>query len=137
MRCPYCGSEEIIKKGKRRNKYVTKQQYQCKTCRRVFIEHDGFEGMTYPKEIIAKAIHLYADGLSLARVRDFIWQHEGYYLYDSRILDWMRKYAKILAKFEHRLKPKIKGRIHMDETVVTVVPKPPSSEQRPHSTTYL
>jgi len=73
--------------------------------------------MSYPKEIILKTPHLYAEGLSLSKIRDFIWQHEGYYLYDSVILYWVRKYAHLLKDFERNLKPEIKGRVHMDEVV--------------------
>ena len=74
--------------------------------------------MTYPKEIIVKTLHLYAEGLSLSKIRDFIWQHEGYYLYDSVILYWVRKYAHLLEDFEKNKKPKIKGRIHVDEVIL-------------------
>ncbi len=35
-------------------------------CKRYFVERDGFENMTYPKEVITEALHLYAQGLSLA-----------------------------------------------------------------------
>ena len=118
MKCPYCGSEDIVKAGKRYNKYTTKQIYKCNECKRRFIERDGFEYMTYPKEIIVKTLHLYAEGLSLSKIRDFIWQHEGYYLYDSVILYWVRKYARLLENFEKNKKPKIKGRIHVDEVVL-------------------
>ncbi len=119
MKCPYCGEEgHVIKRGVRQNKYVMKQKYYCKNCQRVFVERDGFEHMTYPKEIILKTLHLYAEGLSLSKIRDFIWQHEGYYLHDSVILYWVKKYANILEEFEKKLKPEIKGRIHMDEVVL-------------------
>jgi len=103
MRCPYCKSEDIVKAGKKYNKYVEKH---------------GFEGISYPKEIILKTLHLYAEGLSLSKIRDFIWQHEGYYLYDSVIPYLVKKYAHLLKNFEKKLKPKIKGRIHMDEVVL-------------------
>jgi transposase-like protein len=120
MKCPFCSSNDVVKAGKRRNKYMVKQQYLCNDCNRRFIEHDGFEDMTYPKEIIAKTLHLYVEGLSLSKVRNYIYQHEGYYLYDGTILYWVKKYAKLLSKFESNLKPKVKGRIHTDETYVKV-----------------
>ena len=85
-----------------------------------FVEHDGFENMTYPKEIITKTLHLYVEGLSLSKVREFIYQHEGYYLYDGTILYWVKKYSHMLSKFESKLKPKVKGRVHTDETYVKV-----------------
>ncbi len=64
--------------------------------------------MTYPKEIIAKTLHLYVEGLSLSKTRDYINQHEGYYLYDGTILYWVKKYANLLSKFESNLKSKVK-----------------------------
>lgn len=120
MKCPYCGSSRTIKAGKRRNKYVTKQGYRCKDCGRFFIERDGFEGMTYPKEIVLESLHLYARGLSLSDIRDFLWQHRGYKPAESRILEWTRKYAKLLKRFEQRLKPKAEGRVHLDEVELKI-----------------
>ena len=120
MKCPYCEGKDVIKQGMRKNKYVVKQLYFCKECKRTFVERDGFEWMTYPKEIVVKALHLYAEGLSLSKIRNYIWQHEGYYLYDSRILDWVKKYANLLSKFEGTLKPRVKGKIHTDEVYVKV-----------------
>lgn len=92
MECPYCGGKAIVKAGKRYNKYVEKQLYKCNSCKKRFVERDGFENMTYPKEIILKTLHLYAEGLSLSKIRDFIW------------------HAHLLEEFEKKLKPKIKGK---------------------------
>ena len=64
--------------------------------------------MMYPKEIITKTLHLYAEGLSLSKIRDYMWQNEGYYLYDSVILYWVRKYSRLLKNFEKKIKPEIK-----------------------------
>ena len=87
-----------------------------------FVELDGFEGMTYPGELIVKVLHLYVEGLSLSKIRDYIYQHEGYKIYDGTILSWVAKYAKMLGEFERKRKPKIKGRIHMDEVELKVNP---------------
>lgn len=56
-------------RGKRKNKYIVKQQYWCKRCKKYFIPHDGFEGMRYPKEIVVRALHLYVEGLSFSKLR--------------------------------------------------------------------
>ena len=121
MLCPHCKSEKnVIKKGVRKNKFVHKQKYLCKDCKKYFIEHDGFEYMTFPKEIVTKVLHLRAAGLSLSQVREYIYQHEGYWLYDSVILYWEKKYATKLSKFEEKQKPKVKGKIHTDEVHVKV-----------------
>lgn len=120
MSCPYCESEHVIKAGKRKNKYVTKQGYRCKSCKRWFIERDGFEGMTFPKEIIVEALHLYVEGLSLGKIKEHMCQHHGYVIYESRILDWVRKYANVVKKLERTTKPVVRGRVHVDEVVLKV-----------------
>lgn len=120
MKCIFCSNNEITKAGKRYNKYETKQVYKCKKCKRKFVEDDGFRNMTYPKEIVAKVLHLRVEGLSLSKVREYIWQHEGYRIYDGTILYWEKKYSQILSKFESKLKPKVKGCVHTDEVVVKV-----------------
>ena len=60
----------VKRAGKYRGKYKTSQGYRCKDCKR-FVERDGFEGKHYPKDVIVQALHLYVDGLSLSKIRDF------------------------------------------------------------------
>lgn len=110
----------MIRAGKLRNKYVTKQGYRCKDCKRYFIERDGFEGMTYPKEIIVAVLHLFVEGLSLSKIREYMYQHHGYRITDGSILNWVRKYAKLVKRLEKRVEPKVKGRIHLDEVELKV-----------------
>ena len=122
MKCPHCGSSRTIKAGKLKRKYQTRQGYRCKDCKRFFVERDGFEGKHYPKEVILQVLHLFVQGLSLANIRDFMWQHHGYKPADSTILDWVKHYSKLLGEFERKRmpKPKVKGRIHLDEVEVKV-----------------
>ena len=67
MICPYCKEEkDVIKRGIRKNKFIKKQQYWCNKCMKYFIEHDGFEGMTYPglsKTLVLKKNLLFIDKL--------------------------------------------------------------------------
>jgi transposase-like protein len=110
----------VKKAGKYRGKYKISQIYRCKDCGRAFVERDGFEGKHYPKEVIVQAIHLYVEGLSLSKIRDFLWQHFGYAPSDHAILSWVEEYAKLVERFERKLKPKIKGRMHVDEVFVEI-----------------
>jgi len=64
------------------------------------VEQDGFECMTYPKEIILKVLQLHNEGLSLSKIRDNIGHYDGFHLYDATILYWIKKYANIPSKFE-------------------------------------
>ncbi|MEW5873542.1 MAG: hypothetical protein AB1894_30080 [Chloroflexota bacterium] len=123
MKCPRCGSEKVIKAGKLRNKYTTKRGYRCNGCKRYFVERDGFENKSYPKRVIVQALHLYVEGLSLSKIRDFFWQHYGYGPADSTMLGWMREYSKLLNRLERRRKPKVRGRIRVDEAVLKVCGK--------------
>lgn len=50
-------TKNVAKTRKRQNKHITKQGYRYKDCERFFIEQDGFEGITYPKEIIVEVHH--------------------------------------------------------------------------------
>ena len=84
----------MVKSGKIKDKYVTKQGYKCKGCGRFFVERDGFEARTYPKEVILQVLRLRGKGLSLAKIRDFIYQHHEYRPADSTILDWVKRYSK-------------------------------------------
>ena len=93
---PQCGSERVIKAGKTKRKYVTRQGYRCKESRHYFVERDGFEGRHYPGKVISQVLYLYVAGLSLFRIREFMWQNHDYRPADSTILDWVRAYSKTL-----------------------------------------
>lgn len=107
--CIYCHKKsKVILRGKRKNKYVIKQQYWCKRCKKYFTERCGFEGVTYPSDVIIKTLRLYAEGKSLSRIRDYIYQHKGCYIYDGTILYWAGKYSDILSQTERAANPLVK-----------------------------
>ena len=96
MKCPKCNSLEIVKRGKRYNKSGVKQLYLCNKCKIKFIKTDGFERMRHNKKIIARAIHLHNEGLSLFQVKDHLWQHDGIKVTRKTINDWGKKYSIFL-----------------------------------------
>ncbi|KXA92189.1 hypothetical protein AKJ65_07915 [candidate division MSBL1 archaeon SCGC-AAA259E19] len=120
--CPHCGSSWVNKAREVKNKYVTKQGYKCPECGRFFVERDGFEGKTYPKEVIVEALHLYVEGLSLSKIRIHLKQHRGYSPSDGSILNWVREYSELVERFEHEQMedPEIGKKIHLDEVVLKV-----------------
>lgn len=79
--------------------------------------------MTYSKELIVKVLHIYVEGLSLSEIRDYIYQYEGYIIYDGTILYRIVKYTNMLEEFERKQKPRSEGRIHMDEVEVKAMEK--------------
>jgi transposase-like protein len=78
VKCPACKSQKTKRAGKYRGKYRVNQRYRCKECGRSFVEHDGFERKHYPKEVFVQALHLYAEGLALEKIGDYLGQHFGY-----------------------------------------------------------
>jgi transposase-like protein len=96
MKCPYCKSENISKRGKRHNKSEIKQLYLCNKCKRKFVEQNGFERMRYNKKHIVRAIHLHNEGLSLFQVKDHLWQHDGVRVSREAVREWCNKYSVFL-----------------------------------------
>lgn len=102
MNCVYCESEEIVKRGKRYNQSGTKQLYLCNNCHGSFVEHDGFEHMRHKKEHIVRAIHDYEDGLSMKKVQNHLWQHDGVKVARKNLYAWVRKYGVFLKSGEFK-----------------------------------
>jgi len=96
--CEKCGSSHIAKKGLRYNRANKKQKYQCLSCHHWFIEDDGFKRMRNKPEIIARAIHQYADGFSLGKVKNHLNQHDNTEISRWTIRKWVVKYEKLLKK---------------------------------------
>lgn len=108
MKCTYCKAENISKRGKRYNKSEVKQLYLCNECKKKFIEDDGFKRMRNKKEIIARAVHMHADGFSLFKTQYHLWQHDGVKVTRETINRWTKKYSVFLKSDTSSGKAKIK-----------------------------
>lgn len=95
--CEYCESKNIVKKGFRHNESGRKQKYFCHACRRWFVEDDGFKRMRHDPKVIVRAIHEYADGFSLGKVKNHLSQHD-----ETDVSRWTVR--KWVVKFESHLK---------------------------------
>jgi len=107
MKCPFCKSEKTIRRGKRYNNLGKKQKYLCSTCRKWFVEDDGFKRMRHKPEDIIRAIHLHNNGLSLFYTKDHLWQHDGVKVTKRTISQWTKKYSTFL-KSSKKVRTKIK-----------------------------
>src|SRR3989339_1700633 len=96
MNCIFCKSENVVENGKRYRKVRVKQSYLCNDCQRQFVEPDGFERMRHRKEDIVRAIHLHDDGLSLSKVQNQMWQHDGVKVTRWTIAEWHHKFGVFL-----------------------------------------
>ena len=94
--CPKCSAKDIVMRGNRYNRSGVKQLYRCNGCRSTFVEPDGFERMRHKKEDIVRAIHQHDDGLSLSKVQNQLWQHDGVKVTRWTIAEWHRKFGVFL-----------------------------------------
>jgi len=53
--CPYCGSKNIVLRGKRKTKYELRQLYLCKDCKRSFTSQK-VKGKQYPLNVVLEGI---------------------------------------------------------------------------------
>ena len=111
VKCPFCKSKEVMKRGYRYNKICKKQKYLCSDCKKWFVEDDGFKRMRFKKEIIVKAIHQHIDGFSLFKVQYHLWQHEGVKVTRETINRWTKKYSVFLKSDTRESPAKAKRKI--------------------------
>ena len=63
MRCKYCNSEKVVKKGFNPNK---KQRYLCKSCDRTFVENT--ERNYYPHHYRELAVRMFCEGMTMMAI---------------------------------------------------------------------
>ena len=98
-KCPECGSLDSVWRGYRYNKAVKKRLRKCKSCGTKFTPDDGFLRRRFQKAHIVEAVSLYKSGLSLGKVKDYLWQHHGVKVSRWMILLWSRDYSMMINKF--------------------------------------
>lgn len=98
MNCDYCGSNDIVRKGFRHNASGKKQKWFCHSCKKWFVYDDGFKRMRVNSKHIVRALHEYADGASLKKVKEHLKQHDSIKITRWAIRKWIVKYSSILKK---------------------------------------
>ena len=96
--CDYCGSVKVVRKGFRHNDSGKKQKFFCNSCKKWFVIDDGFKRMRNNPETIVRAIHQYADGFSLGKVKNHLTQHDKTNVTRWTIRKWIVKYESHLKK---------------------------------------
>ena len=96
LKCDNCGSNDVAKKGFRYNKIGKKQKYFCHACGSWFVPDDGFKKMRHLPEDVVRAVHLHDDGLSLSKVQNQMWQHDGVKVTRWTIAEWHKKFGVFL-----------------------------------------
>lgn len=114
MICKYCGSEKLVKNGKVRGK----QSYLCKNCGHRIVNPKSFPKMKTESRIIATAIDLYYEGLSVRKVQTQLKKIFGIESSQVSVWNWVMKYAKLVSKFVETFKPQLLGIWKVDETAI-------------------
>ena len=108
-KCIFCKSSSLVKNGVRKRKVRSKQSFLCLSCRKQFVEPDGFERMRYRPKDIARAVHMHNDGMSLFDVQNHLWQHDGVKVSREAIRSWCKKFGVFLKSDKKTGKAKTQG----------------------------
>jgi len=119
IKCPYCKSEQIVKRGLSPTQNRGKQQrYLCKECKRTFIQDLGFWKMKNSEKKITMGIDLYFSNLSSRKVRNHFRRHLEHNASHMTVLDWCRKYVLKVQKYVDKMQPQLSGQFYADETEI-------------------
>jgi transposase-like protein len=117
--CLYCGSSSIIKKGIRKNKAGNIQKFYCQNCHKFFTFNIGFERMKHNPQAITSAMQLYFSGESLRNTSESL-KLLGVEVSYRTILNWIRKYVKLMKDYTETIIPNVSDTWRADEIYIKV-----------------
>jgi transposase-like protein len=118
--CPSCKSGNVVKRGIRKTQYGEVQRFGCTDCNHRFIVDKGFCRVKHSPEIITKTLDLYFKGLSQRKISDHFMQFDKTKVTQPTILNWIRKYLRLLSKYSEKYKADVGNIWHSDETTVFI-----------------
>ena len=117
--CVYCGSQNIVKDGKRKNKSGMIQIFECRDCHRYFTFNIGFEHMKHSPQAVTTAMQLYFSGESFRNTMKSL-KLIGIEVSHKTIFKWVKKYTAIMRDYVETLKPNVSDTWRADEIYVKV-----------------
>ena len=117
--CPYCQSEEIVKRGVRHNSYGDIQRFSCKVCGKWFVINLGFEKMKASPQVITSAMQLYFSGASLRNTAKFL-RLQGVKVSHVAVYKWIKKYIGLMKQYIDKLRPQVSDTWRADELWVKI-----------------
>ena len=119
VKCRFCSSESVVKRGWRATKNRGKQQrWLCNNCNKSFTLDLGFWKMKNNENLVTQSIDQYFQNLSSRVVQRNLNQYNETKASHQSVLNWVRKYAEKLSTFINTLNPKLSGEFCVDETII-------------------
>ncbi len=117
--CKFCESDNIIKKGLRKNKNYSIQTFQCKDCKKKFSVNIGFEKMRATPQAITASMNLYFNGESLRHVADSM-KLFGVKVTHQTIHNWIKKYVSLMDNYLESITPQVSDKWYCDEIYLKI-----------------
>ena len=98
--CPYCSSKSTIRRGGRKRKFRTIQQFQCKSCQKFFspeTNNRSQSNKTYPISTILSSISAYNLGYTLKEASEKAEKKFKIKIPVSTLSSWLSEYKKVCA----------------------------------------
>ena len=120
MECKFCGSENTIKNGVRKDI----QDWLCKDCNHKFRENWGLIGMKTPRVVVGNAIQMYYNGIPMTSIDEQIKAIYDHKVNSSTIWRWVMKYSNRSYDFLSHYPAKLGDVWMVDETQVKIRGRP-------------
>ena len=91
MKCLWCKSRNVIKKGKRKTRYKLEQVYYCKTCRKRFVDR-YLKHRMYPTRVIYHALNYYNLGFTLDETSRLVNKKYKVKTVKSTVYSWVNEF---------------------------------------------
>ena len=118
-RCRFCDSLNIARKGTKKLKKGTFQNFQCSDCKRFFVHNLGFERKRATPEQITMAVDLLFSGLSPRKTAKSI-RMTGANVSHVTVQNWAREYAGLMDRFMDDITPRVGEQWRTDEIFLTI-----------------
>jgi transposase-like protein len=118
--CPFCKSANVVKWGNRKTQFGTVQRFACHDCNHKFVVDKGFCRMKNSPKVITLTLDLFFKGVSQRKIADHLKQFEDVIVTQPTILNWIKKYLKLLSKYAEKYKADVGNIWHVDETTVFI-----------------
>ncbi len=105
--CPYCDSQNHVKRGTRQKKRGKVQLYFCKDCLRTFTP-SWEKGKQHPWKIILNAMSYYNLGFSLAQTCKIMQEKHQTAVRPSTLASWLSQHSDLCAYFRRMRSTAIK-----------------------------